>query len=125
MLKMQNYKFNPNKLSGNYLHIGGFVDDNGNIFREKDVLEEDYSNPILLGGKKYDVKDVKEISQNTIGIFLNDGQGLILSKAEFEQSVCNIKKSQKTPTEDLVDLIDYDSDGDLIDDTDEYESVEK
>ena len=40
--------FIPANIADTYLLMGGYVDPNGNVFREKDVLEEDYSEPILL-----------------------------------------------------------------------------
>lgn len=47
------YVFETEKLAGEGLYFGGEVDDNGNIFREKDVLENDYSCPLLESGKYF------------------------------------------------------------------------
>ena len=38
------------RLAGKGLHFGGEVDENGNFFREKDVLNNDYSEPTLTTG---------------------------------------------------------------------------
>ncbi len=90
--------FNPNNLTDTHLHMGGYIDANGNLFTEKMCLEDDYSLPVLLGKHEYEVTETRVvnysniINQDIIGITLNNKEGvstLVLTRKEFDSSVCS------------------------------------
>lgn len=39
--------FEPIKLADTYLVMGGYIDEDGNVYREKDVLNEDFATPLM------------------------------------------------------------------------------
>ena len=86
--------FHPEELAEESLYMGGEFDCNGNFFREKDVLEEDYSNPLLIGGEEYDIteerwtpiqSDGKEVL--LVMLSLDNGVSLHLTPEEYHQAV--------------------------------------
>ena len=80
--------FHPAELAGQGLYYGGEVDDNGNVFREKDVLEEDYSKPLLFGDETYEIsKEVWIPDTAAVSLQLRNETTIILSKEERERSV--------------------------------------
>lgn len=89
-IPMAKYVIDTTLLADNGLYYGGEVDGNGNVYREKDVLENDYSDPILVGGK-YSVF-VKRLTTDegeryyNVSITSKDVD-ILLSESEFEAAV--------------------------------------
>ena len=89
-IPMAKYVIDTTLLADNGLYYGGEVDSNGNVYREKDVLENDYSDPILVGGK-YSVF-VKRLTTDegeryyNVSITSKDVD-ILLSESEFETAV--------------------------------------
>ncbi len=86
--------FNPNNLAGSSFYMGGLVDENGNVFREKDVMEDDYSEPILVGNKRYPVVSVREMNaeqgRKLINVIILDGKTelqYLLTEDEYKEAV--------------------------------------
>ena len=70
-----------------YLEMGGEIVDE-NFFCEKDVLEEDYSEPTLSG--RYEVASAELIKGTRIlNVEFEEGGGLLLTRKEYEAGLCN------------------------------------
>ena len=86
--------FTSKALAGQYLEMGGYIDKDGNLFREKDVLAEDYSTPLLFGGMEYGVE--KEVGFRraqggyVIRLSLTCGVSVILTDKEYDMSVVDM-----------------------------------
>ena len=113
-IPMAKYVIDTILLADNGLYYGGEVDNNGNIYREKDVLEDDYSEPILVGGK-YSVF-VKRITTDegvryyNVSITSKDVD-ILLSESEFEAAVREMNLDEQA--EEVIAVI---SDFDLLSD---------
>ena len=86
--------FHPEALAEEYLVMGGEFDHNGNFFREKDVLANDFSNPILFGGEEYDVAEERWMPMQSGGegamlvvLSLDNGAILSLTPEQYHMSV--------------------------------------
>ena len=85
--RLNNVKyFIPNFLADNHLYMGGYIDSNGNFFREKDVLEDSYDAPLLLGDTAYKIVSEKPVD-DYISIELENGCIITLDKQEYASSV--------------------------------------
>lgn len=113
-IPMAKYVIDTILLADNGLYYGGEVDNNGNIYREKDVLEDDYSEPILAGGK-YSVF-VKRLTTDegkryyNVSITSKDVD-ILLSESEFEAAVREMNLDEQA--EEVIAVI---SDFDLLSD---------
>lgn len=113
-IPMAKYVIDTILLADNGLYYGGEVDNNGNIYREKDVLEDDYSEPILVGGK-YSVF-VKRLTTDegeryyNVSITSKDVD-ILLSESEFEAAVREMNLDEQA--EEVITVI---SDFDLLSD---------
>ncbi len=111
---MAKYVIDTILLADNGLYYGGEVENNGNIYREKDVLEDDYSEPILVGGKysafiKRITTDEGERYYN-VSITSKDVD-ILLSESEFEAAVREMNLDEQA--EEVIAVI---SDFDLLSD---------
>ena len=81
------------------LYMGGYVDTKGNVYREKDVLANDYSSPFLLAGNKYDahMKHLPNKEQPWAIVSLNDIRGKEYSLILYENETEVLKKAGLIP----------------------------
>ncbi len=85
------------------LYFGGEVDANGNYFRSKDVLEEDYSDPLMNGRCK--IASVKTDANCHYIHFIN-GCGVVLSDDEFQAGyVCALFNTQRASLPDAMPFL--------------------
>ncbi len=70
-----------------YLLMGGMINEDG-LFREKDILEGDFTTPLLVG--KNEIKDMKYINGYPMLEF-EEGITLILSEDEYKAGLVEEK----------------------------------
>lgn len=81
-------KFVPNNLACEYLMMGGMVEANGDLFREKDVLEEDFSQPILFGDTEYEIESEYWCdTEEWVNVKLKNGACISLGADEYKKAV--------------------------------------
>ena len=86
--------FEPELLADTALHMGGYIDRNGNVYRANDVLNDDYDDPILLGGQIYPVANVEKVVCEIGGVRMVDyyitleaGNKIALNSDEYGKAV--------------------------------------